>query len=229
MGVANGMEEHSDHSDGCGGQDEQSFSPSAGIRYDDSGASYYELWFKDVVAHHPMLKIVPATILAGLFSGIIAVIGAFFRPEGAWLVVLNIFFFSPFMEELFKQIGLIYLLEKRTWLLRFTWQFPLAGALSGITFSVLENLIYRYHHLAGMTGGDLTYVMGFRWIVCTALHLTCALIASAGLCHAWKRHMGHFQEFNLKDALWYFAAAIGLHGFYNFLVFLTFFDEIFHF
>ena len=118
----------------------------------NSGDSYYELWFKDLFAHHPMFKIVPATVLAGLLSGIIAVIGAFFRPEGPWLVILNIFFFSPFMEELFKQIGLIYLLEKRTWLLRFTWQFPLAGALSGLTFAVLENLIYRYHHLADMDG-----------------------------------------------------------------------------
>ena len=195
----------------------------------NSGDSYYELWFKDLFAHHPMFKIVPATVLAGLLSGIIAVIGAFFRPEGPWLVILNIFFFSPFMEELFKQIGLIYLLEKRTWLLRFTWQFPLAGALSGLTFAVLENLIYRYHHLADMEGSDLAYIMGFRWIVCTGLHLTCSLIASAGLCHAWKRHMGHFMPFNLRDALWYFAAAIGLHGFYNFLVFITFFDEIFHF
>lgn len=88
----------------------------------NSGDSYYELWFKDLFAHHPMFKIVPATVLAGLLSGIIAVIGAFFRPEGPWLVILNIFFFSPFMEELFKQIGLIYLLEKRTWLLRFTWR-----------------------------------------------------------------------------------------------------------
>lgn len=195
----------------------------------NSGDSYYELWFKDLFAHHPMFKIVPATVLAGLLSGIIAVIGAFFRPEGPWLVILNIFFFSPFMEELFKQIGLIYLLEKRTWLLRFTWQFPLAGALSGLTFAVLENLIYRYHHLADMEGSGLAYIMGFRWIVCTGLHLTCSLIASAGLCHAWKRHMGHFMPFNLRDALWYFAAAIGLHGFYNFLVFITFFDEIFHF
>ncbi len=206
---------------------EQSLS-SRRIPCEDSGDSYYELWFKDLVAHHPIFKIIPATILAGLFSGILAVIGAFFRPEGPWLVILNIFFFSPFMEELFKQTGLIYLLEKRTWLLRFPWQFPLAGALSGLTFAVLENLIYQYHHLAGTEGEELSCIMGFRWIVCTLLHLSCSLIASAGLCHAWKRHMGHFRPFNLRDALWYFAAAIGLHGFYNFLVFITFFDEILH-
>ena len=220
---------HSDHSGGQDGRGGHSAPLSTDGHWDDPGASYYELWFKDVIAHHPMLKIVPATLCAGVCSGVIAVIGAFFRPDGAWLVVLNILFFSPFMEELFKQIGLIYLLEKRTWLLRFPWQFPLAGALSGLTFSVLENLIYRYHHLAGMEGEELHYIMGFRWIVCSALHLACALIASAGLCRAWKRHMGHFQPFNLRDALWYFATAIGLHGFYNFLVFLTFFDEIFHF
>ena len=206
-----------------------SHSDSEPERYDNPDASYYELWFQDLLAHHPMFKIIPATVCAGLFSGLIAVIGAFFRPEGSWLVVLNIFFFSPFMEELFKQIGLIYLLEKRTWLLRFTWQFPLAGALSGLTFACLENLIYRYHHLVNLGGGDLSYIMGFRWIVCTLLHLSCSLIASAGLCHAWKHHMGHFRPFNLRDSTWYFAAAIGLHGFYNFLVFITFFDDIFGF
>ena len=49
----------------------------------NSGDSYYELWFKDLFAHHPMFKIVPATVLAGLLSGIIAVIGAFFRQRTA--------------------------------------------------------------------------------------------------------------------------------------------------
>ena len=97
------MKEHSTHSGECGGQEEKRLSLSAEVRCSDSDASYYELWFKDVIAHHPMLKIVPATILAGLFSGIIAVIGAFFRPEGAWLVVLNIFFFSPFKIPGFRE------------------------------------------------------------------------------------------------------------------------------
>ncbi len=155
------------------------------------------------------------TLLAAVASGPFAILGALTIGRQGVASLVYVVLLGPVVEELLKQSGMTYLLEKKPYRLFAAWQFVFAGAMAGLAFGVIENLVYI--HVYAPLGGvkDVARLAAFRWVVCTSLHVGCATIASLGLVRVWKRQLADGRPAELSAAFGWFAAAIVLHGLYN--------------
>ncbi len=165
---------------------------------------------------HSTLRGFRRVAIAGILGGILAIPGVFIGGSPQSTMLLNVIFFGPMVEEVMKQAGMIWLLEKRPWYLARSWQFPVAGALGGFLFATLENIVYRYLYLVRLEPAELDRVMAFRLVMCTALHVGCSLVSSLGMMHAWQKMRREGRPFLLTDCLAGLFTAIGIHGLYNF-------------
>ncbi|MBC8377819.1 MAG: PrsW family intramembrane metalloprotease [Planctomycetes bacterium] len=163
---------------------------------------------------------VAVTLVAALIAGPFAIMGAFVSGRQTFFAAVYMVLFAPVIEELLKQSGMVYLLEKKPYRIFSAGQFVIAAMVSALIFSAVENLLYinLYADLTAMTD-PMAYV-AFRWKYCTLLHVTCSVIASFGLIRVWKKQCLDNREANLAEGFWYFAAAMGIHGTFNFIVML---------
>ena len=168
-------------------------------------------------ARYPSFSLPIISILAGIAGGFFAVPAIFLSGISLWSLfnLILLVFLGPFAEEALKQSGAIFQLEKMRGSIRYDWQFFLSGALGGLVFSVMENLIYRYVYLASKPPEELALIMAFRWTICTALHILCTVISSMGLRRVWRESLAKERPFRLSDAFPWFAAAATVHGLYN--------------
>lgn len=158
------------------------------------------------------------TLLAALAAGPFAVVGAFMTGRQTIYAVLYTVLFAPVIEELLKQSGMIYLLEKKPYRLFSGWQFILAAGVSAAIFSTIENLLYINVYVNLRALAEPLAFIRFRWTVCTALHVTCSVIASFGLIGVWKKQLADGRAADLSHGFIPFAIAMGLHGLYNLTV-----------
>jgi RsiW-degrading membrane proteinase PrsW (M82 family) len=155
------------------------------------------------------------TMLAAIAAGPFAIIGVFLSGSQTTFQLVYMVLFGPVIEELLKQSGMIYLLEKKPYRLFSAWQFITAAVISSLIFSAVENFLYiklysNLEHLSNPQG----YIL-FRWTICTLLHVTCSMIASIGLINVWQKQLADGRAADLATAFRYFAAAMGIHGLYN--------------
>lgn len=155
------------------------------------------------------------TLAAALIGGSFAVLGAVVSGGQGLTHALYMTLFAPIIEELLKQSGMIYLLEKKPYRIFSGGQFLVAAAVSALIFSAAENLLYicLYIPISSLDNPGLYSI--YRWTVCTLLHLVCSLIASLGLMRVWKIQMKESRAADLSHGFAFFAAAIAIHGFYN--------------
>ena len=155
------------------------------------------------------------TLAAALLGGPFAILGALLTHQQGigWLVYPIVF--GPIIEELLKQSGMIYLVEKKPYRVFAWWQFVFAAVVSALTFAAIENLVYIQVHSLQAGAGDLARLARFRWTVCTSMHVVCAAIASGGMIRVWRRQLRQGRPAELSDAFGFFAAAMIVHGVYN--------------
>lgn len=161
------------------------------------------------------------TVVMGILGGMLAVPGVMatlYTTGHGMLFPIYIVVIGPVVEELLKPSGMLFLLRWRPFLIRTRWQFLLGAILGGLTFSILENLIYQRVFLAGFPRAQWREIMIYRWVVCTALHVVCSTVSGWGLLVAWRRSGGTEGQFRFRYVLPYLGAAIALHGIYNLLV-----------
>lgn len=155
------------------------------------------------------------TLLAALIGGPFAVVGAFMAGRQTSVAILYTVLFAPVIEELLKQSGMIFLLEKKPYRLFSAVQFLFAAFISALIFASIENLIYIHlYTVAEELENPANYAL-FRWTVCTGLHVVCSIIASLGLIRLWKRQQADGRVIDLAWAYPFFAAAMVIHGLYN--------------
>lgn len=155
------------------------------------------------------------TIIAALIAGPFAVIGALMAGKQTVFNVLYMILFAPVIEELLKQSGMIYLLEKKPYRIFSVAQFIIAGAISATVFATIENLLYIHFYSKGQPMEDPAAFCCFRWTICTLLHVSCSIIASMGLVHVWKKQLADSRAADLAHGFCYFVIAIAVHGLYN--------------
>jgi RsiW-degrading membrane proteinase PrsW (M82 family) len=155
------------------------------------------------------------TLLAGLLGGPFAILGAILSGQQGPGPIIYMVVFAPVIEELLKQSGMTYVLEKMPYRAFATWQFLFAGMVSGLAFGAIENLVYVGRFAAVLRPQDLAEMATFRWAVCTPLHVVCATIASLGLVRVWKKQLANGRPADLAAAFPFFIAAMVLHGLYN--------------
>ena len=188
-------------------------------------ASEYRKFLKEKGKAYSRFVLFGYAAKAGMIGGVIAVVGCFLQDRVSSIQsLLFLIFFTPFLEEILKQSGMLWILEKRPWMIRYSSEFFIAGAMGGLTFGILENLIYSYFYLCSLPEDGRMILLTFRWIICTTLHIFCTLVSSMGLHRAWRIQITSGKYFDLRNALGYFTLAIAIHGIYNFCA-LTAFDR----
>lgn len=155
------------------------------------------------------------TLLAALLGGPFAILGAILSGQQGPGPIIYMVVFAPVIEELLKQSGMTYVLEKKPYRAFASWQFLFAGVVSGLAFGAIENLVYVGRFAAVLRPADLAEMTVFRWAVCTPLHVVCASIASLGLIRVWKKQLADGRPADLAAAFPFFVAAMVLHGLYN--------------
>ena len=124
--------------------------------------------------------------------------------------------FGPVAEELLKQSGMTYLLEKKPYRVFAAWQFVFVAVVAGLVFATIENLVYINIYFPASGVRNVATAAAFRWVACTLLHVSCAAIASLGLVRVWRRQLHEGGSPELTAAFPFFIAAMVVHGTYNF-------------
>ncbi len=156
-----------------------------------------------------------ATLLAALLGGPFAILGALMAGQQGAIGPLYAVVVAPVVEEVLKQSGMTYVLERMPYRVFSSWQFVFAGAVSGLAFGAIENVVYIAVNSSRLSPEALARLAAFRWPVCTTLHVVCATIASLGLVRAWKRQLRTGQPVQLTDAMPLLLVAMMIHGAYN--------------
>lgn len=177
-------------------------------------------WIQQKKAKCTIGSSLAVTLAAALAAGPFAVLGAFMTGRQTAFAVLYSILFAPVIEELLKQSGMIYLLEKKPYRLFSVWQFIVAGAIAGAVFAAIENLLYLNLYIRPETLQNPPAYAQFRWTVCTGLHVTCSVIASLGLGLTWRHQLAYGRAADLSHSFWPFALAMMLHAGYNLTVIL---------
>lgn len=193
--------------------------PALDVQFD---ATRWAVWLAERRGRCTLWGNLGVTLVAAAVSGPAAIVGALFVGRQTWWGLVYLVLFGPVIEELLKQSGMIYLLEKKPYRLFAWWQFVFAALVSGTVFATIENLVYLYVYapLGGVT--DIEGLAAYRWTVCIALHVICSAIASLGLVRGWRKMITLGRPFELGDAFPLLAAAIALHGVYNLAAALLF-------
>lgn len=158
------------------------------------------------------------TLAAALVAGPFAVLGAFMTGRQTIFGMLFLVVFGPVIEELLKQSGMVYLLEKKPYRIFSVFQFVFAAIISAVFFASIENLLYIHIYSKTQSFTDFHGFCCYRWTYCIALHVICSVIASLGLVRVWKKQLTDGRAADLSMAFGYFLAAIVIHGLYNFSV-----------
>ena len=172
-------------------------------------------WLADKRAACTPVGNAAVTLVAALVGGSFAVIGAFTAGRQTWVALLYMVLFAPIIEEILKQSGMIYLLEKKPYRISTAAQFVIAAIISALIFSAVENLLYLNVYAAKAAILDFEKFAGFRWRWCTLLHVGCSVIASLGLMRVWKKQLADGRAADLGHAFPAFAVAMATHGIYN--------------
>ena len=151
------------------------------------------------------------------FSGLAAVVCALLKAS-VGVGVLAIVVAAPVAEEMSKAILPLMVLERRPWLFGSYATIVLVGALSGLVFASIENLLYFFLYIPG--GSLTTGTILWRLFVCTALHVGCSTLVCSGLARAWRKARARLGEFEMSVAMPRLVAAVAIHGLYNFGVVL---------
>ncbi|MGI8907184.1 MAG: PrsW family glutamic-type intramembrane protease [Candidatus Sumerlaeaceae bacterium] len=154
-------------------------------------------------------------VLAGVLAGPIAILSAFVGGNPGLTGMFYVIIAGPIVEEIAKQSGLFYLLEKKPYLLIAKWQFPLCAALTAFIFAAIENLLYLNVYAADMTTSSKATLAVVRWTICVAMHVGCALAGSMGLQKVWRETVLVGRPASFSPAAPYIAIAAIIHGLYN--------------
>ena len=154
-------------------------------------------------------------LLAAMLGGPFAILGAFMAGKQGWYGLIYIVVFAPVIEELLKQSGMIYLLERKPYRVFAAWQFVFSALVSALVFATIENALYINVYTRPSAFVNPEFFARFRWLVCTAIHLLCSAIASVGMMRVWKKQLADGKPADLSAAFRYFVIAITIHGLYN--------------
>ena len=118
---------------------------------------------------------------------------------------------APPVEEVMKVVTAAILIERMPYLIRKRSQLLLIGLGSGLGFAVIENVLYLTVYI---TSPSLALIL-WRWIVCTALHVSCTYIATRGLIQVWERTVREGRPPRIGLAARALTTAMIIHGTYN--------------
>lgn len=162
-------------------------------------------------------------ITVALIGGVLGIVGAFVSEVRAGGFILLPIVGAPIIEEMLKPTGVYILLARWPRLLRGRLHTALLAALAGLSFGVIEALVYIFVYVPDAPDWFVTY----RLTVPLAFHTGASFIAGLGIVPAlldWAKGEGPFPRSSLR----FYGTAIVLHAIFNLvatiLVFTGHFD-----
>ncbi|MEO1235777.1 MAG: PrsW family glutamic-type intramembrane protease [Planctomycetota bacterium] len=168
----------------------------------------YAAWLTECQAQTSAARTWLVTLGIALAGGPWAVLGALLSTFGGTIAIIVV---APVVEEVMKVALITLLIETRPYLLRTRAQIYAAAAGSGLAFATIENLIYLNLYIPNPTPD----IIAWRWIVCTVLHVGCALVAAVGADRVWRQTLTERRPPTAPIRLRWLVLAIALHGTYN--------------
>jgi len=164
-------------------------------------------------APQPALRHYALALALAILGGLLGLVGAFFEEVRAGGLVLLPIVGAPIIEEVLKPSGIYLLLSRWAYVVRNQVQIAALTAISGLTFGLLESLVYVTVYHRHHSGAFVVY----RFTVTVLLHATSSFIAGLGINRRlfdWANGKAPFPKAS-RNA---FVAAILLHGAYNTVV-----------
>ncbi len=191
----------------------------------------YSQWLKWRVATTPAKRTWFITLLIVLAAGPWGVLGALLQNTVAvgWGLI-GVAIVAPVIEETMKVAITLWVIEKRPYLFRTSFQILLCALAGGLAFACIENLMYLKVYIPAdweTDGGEYTLaatssaaadLATWRWTICTSLHVTCSFLAGLGLARMWSRSVTHLTSPKIAHAAPLIIAAMIGHGLYNGIV-----------
>jgi len=168
-----------------------------------------------------------AVVVAALAAGPFAILGALMDglagQGGTGFMAIVIF--GPIAEEMLKIAGILWLVEKKPWLVPSGAILIWVGFLGGLGFAVIENWVYLYvYYPLDATEGvevgvahleEWQALAAWRWSICLAMHAVCSTIAAIGVSRMWHGIERTGQPARVSAAYPFLVAAMLIHGGYN--------------
>ncbi|MEE9202085.1 MAG: PrsW family glutamic-type intramembrane protease [Dehalococcoidia bacterium] len=141
-------------------------------------------------------------------GGVFGILGAFIEEAQAGLLVP--FLAAPIVEEALKPSGVYLLLAKWPHLLRSQLHTAYLAAIGGISFAVVENIIYLTVYFPEHSQALVVY----RFTVALGMHAAASFIFGFGINRRLVASVWGEVPF-LSGSKKFFITAIVLHGVYN--------------
>ncbi len=168
------------------------------------------------------LKVLVVT-LAAASAGPFAVLGAlmkslsFFEYGAGYMAIIV---FGPVIEEMMKVAAILWVVERKPWLVPFPGAILLVGMMGGLGFAAIENLMYLHVYIAEPT----LELVRWRWTVCVMMHAGCSIIAAIGVRRMLLHTIRTGRPAPVSLAFGWLVTAMLIHGAYNALaIFLSIF------
>jgi RsiW-degrading membrane proteinase PrsW (M82 family) len=155
-------------------------------------------------------RVYALAVAFALLGGLLGILGAFFAEARSGAPFLAVFIGAPIVEEITKPIGVYAFLLRWPRVLRNQLHIALLVALSGLTFGLLESLIYVTVYNPDHSGAFFVY----RFTVTVLLHAGASFVAGLGTNERlvdWANGQAPFP----RAARYSFGTAIALHALYN--------------
>jgi len=167
----------------------------------------------------------PSQRLAAMFgalvlSGLAAIVGTFLGSgtrSASVLGIIAVVTIGPTVEEVMKIAGILYLAERRPWLIPSWPWLVLIAATSGFVFAAIENLLYINVYFPNEGASFAT----LRWTLGPALHISTALISSIGVVRMWTNTHEKGDTPTMAIARPFLIAAVIVHAVYNLVAVLA--------
>jgi hypothetical protein len=129
---------------------------------------------------------------------------------------LSILVTAPALEEMTKIALLLWVVERKPWLLPSAGAVVLTGFLSGAVFGAIENVIYLEVYFPDQA----QEIAPWRWLATAPMHAIASTIAAIGVARAWRGVMRDRTPARLALAFPWIVTAMVLHGAFNVLAVL---------
>lgn len=155
-----------------------------------------------------------ATVAAvALAAGPFGILGAVWSMAGGGtgLGYLAFVVLGPVVEEMTKIALLLWVAERKPWLLPGTASIVLCGFLAGAGFGAIENLVYLHVYFPDRAAE----IAPWRWLLTAPMHAVASAISAIGVASMWHDALRRKAPPRLPLASAWIVVAIVLHGAFN--------------
>lgn len=161
------------------------------------------------------LAVLLLLVLAGGPFGAFGAFWAILGGEGG-LGTLAVAVTGPVVEEMTKVALILWVAERKPWLLPGAGAIVLTGFLTGAAFGAIENVVYLHAYFPERAAE----IAPWRWLATAPMHAVASAIAAGGVARAWSATMRERRPLRLALAYPWIVAAVVLHGAFNAIAFI---------